>query len=391
MIKQIFILITCLFFLTGCWSNQELDDVAMVHGVGLDQADGMLNTSVEIIRPAGQGGEQSEGQESGQHLILTRQADTLLEGARELIRYAKRRLSFEHTRAWVIGTRLAEDEHFIQTLDTIRRDQMLRLNSYLFVTEEDPSEVLQTETLYENLMAIELVSGLDQISYISDYSPLRIRELYRLLEGPVPNAYLPMITIEDVGNQRITAIDGTAVINQNRMVGVMTSEESIGLNWLIDRVEGGDISVSLGEERVALEITDAKTNTIPIVRGNQVDAEIHVRIEGTYADNITDELVDEQLFESVEEAVANKIESDMRTTLDLLQNEFQTDITRIGIQTHRKHPEAFQEFKDRWNEVFSEASVDIQIDVTLTHEGLIKENINREKERPHNNPYQFFR
>src|SRR5699024_9503137 len=87
--------------------------------------------------------------ESGEHIVLEETTDTLLEGARELIKYTKRRLDFGHTEAWIIGDKLAKDD-FIKTLDIIRRDQMLRLNSHIFITKDNPTDILGTSTLYKS-------------------------------------------------------------------------------------------------------------------------------------------------------------------------------------------------------------------------------------------------
>src|SRR5699024_10919549 len=131
---------------------------------------------------------------SGEHIVIDEVSSTLLEGAREAIKFTKRRLDFGHTEAWILSENLAQ-ESFIRTLDVIRRDQMLRLNSHIFITKDKPSDVLNTPTLYEHLVASELASSLEQTRFIAEYAPITLRELYKYLEGPVSNAYIPIIYI----------------------------------------------------------------------------------------------------------------------------------------------------------------------------------------------------
>src|SRR5690625_4505144 len=186
-----------LMLLSGCWSSQELDNSALVHGVGMDKADDKLHVSMEVIKPAGTKGSeqelgQSEGKGSCDHIVIEETTDTLLEGARESIKYTKRRLDFGHTEAWFISEELARDG-FVRSLDVIRRDQMLRLNSHLFITSDNPREILNTPTLYEHLVATELASSLEQTKYIAEYAPITIREFYKSLEGPLSSAYIPII------------------------------------------------------------------------------------------------------------------------------------------------------------------------------------------------------
>src|SRR5690606_17173575 len=127
MMGRILFIIPFLFLLMGCWSSQELDNSALVHGIGLDKSDGKLRISVEIIKPTGaseQGGGEGGGG-NGQHILLERDADSIIQGTRALIRDAKRRLYFDHARLWVIGEELAKED-FIGYLDESRRDQMFR-------------------------------------------------------------------------------------------------------------------------------------------------------------------------------------------------------------------------------------------------------------------------
>src|SRR5699024_303824 len=131
--RVLFVIIITLMLLTGCWSNQELNNTALVHGVGWDKLDDQIHASYEIIKP---GGDNQEGDKSvpcverGEHIFLEETTNTIHEGASELIKYTKRILDLGHTEAWIIGDKLAKDD-FIKTLDIIRRDQMLRLNSHI--------------------------------------------------------------------------------------------------------------------------------------------------------------------------------------------------------------------------------------------------------------------
>src|SRR5699024_6813299 len=110
--RELFVIITTLMLLTGCCSNQELNNTAIVHGVGLDKLDDQIHASFEIMKPGGgsqEGDKSAPSVESGEHIVLEETTDTLLEGARELIKYTKRRLDFGHTEAWIIGDKLAKD------------------------------------------------------------------------------------------------------------------------------------------------------------------------------------------------------------------------------------------------------------------------------------------
>src|SRR5699024_8302690 len=142
---KVFPSIMAFIFLAGCWNSSEIDDRALVHGTGFDlnEETGMLDAYVEIVKPTA----TEEGTFlATENLVLQIGTETPLDGARELIRYAKRRLYFGHTRLWLVSEDLAK-ERFAPIFDVVRRDQMNRLNSFLFITKDDIGDVFSTPTL----------------------------------------------------------------------------------------------------------------------------------------------------------------------------------------------------------------------------------------------------
>lgn len=393
--RALFVTIIASMLLTGCWSNQELNNTALVHGVGLDKIDDKIHASFEIIKPGGssQEGDQSVTSiDSGEHIVLEETTETLLEGARELIKYTKRRLDFGHTEAWIIGENLAKDD-FIKTLDIVRRDQMLRLNSHIFITKDNPTDILSTPTLYKSLVASELVSSLAQTKFIAEYAPITLRELYKLMEGPVPNAYIPIIYLDENNKQELTVIDGTAVIKKDRMVGELDKIETAGLNLLLNHVKGGSIQVHLDDaedEKVSIEISKLKTKTTPTWTKDQLDVTIETKIKGKLGDNMTSNKIDESFFKEIEKKISEHTKESIRSTLNKLQHEYQTDITKIGPETYKKYPKEWHRIHSDWDEIFANANVTIDVQTNITHQGLINKDMEYH-EKPHNNPYRFFK
>lgn len=394
--KRTILILSSLLLLTGCWNNLELDDTALVHGVGLDKSDGQLEMSVEIIKPIGQGGGQSGGQSGGQggnqggeqHIVLTKKADTFLEGDRELVRYAKRRLDFGHCNVWIIGEKLSKED-FVHPIDIARRDQMFRLKSYLFVTNDEPSDILNTSTLYENLASVEIVSALEETQFVAAFTPIQVREFYKLIEGPTHSAYTPMISIKKEGKQVFTSIDRTAVIKGQHKVGELDTKETMGLNFLLNKVKGGDVEVSLDDkERVSLEISKATTKIKPQLKGNQLRVDIQTKLEGTLADNMTGNHINQHFFNEIESKISQQVEEDMQSTLEKLK-ELNTDITGIGLKTYQAYPKQWHKIRSDWGDIFADADITIDVDTNITTQGLINESVEPNYQRPHHNPYKF--
>lgn len=52
------------------------------------------------------------------------------------------------------------------------------------------------------------------------------------------------------------------------------------------------------------------------------------------------------------------------------QNEFRVDIFGFGDIFHRKYPEEWAKIKHNWNEIFSQADVEIEVKTNIIRTGL---------------------
>ncbi|WP_079507569.1 Ger(x)C family spore germination protein [Mesobacillus jeotgali] len=390
--KRLFSFILCTpLILTGCWNSQDISESAFVQGIGLDKDGNEIKGSIEIIKPTSAQAGQSGGKSSGNHIILELRGDSLIEIGREFIRITKRRLNFGHTNTIIIGEELAKETDFPLALDVLRRDQMFRLNGYLFISDKDPREIFNIPTLYEDLSSTELVSVLEQTKFISVYTPTKLYEFYRFLIGHHFNAYVPIISVQDSVNQKVTAITGTAVIKNNKMVGKLNIKESTGLNWLLNLVKGGTITAMLGErDRASLEVKKAKTKIVPHLEGKQLKIDIQTEIEGTLADNMTLAKLNESFLKKVEKRISQEVEGLMLSSINKLQ-ELETDITDFGLIIHQTSPKEWKRIEPEWDDIFANAEINIEVNTLITHQGLTNESLHPEQQKPDNNPYRFFK
>lgn len=392
--RTVLFLLLIQLFLTGCWDNQEFEEAAFVQGVGLDKADNKINVIAEITKPSGGSEGGSSGQSGAQHIIFEKEADTLLEAFRGMIRTAKRRLDFTHTQIYIISEKLARETEFPLELDLIRRDTMFRLNSYLFISEKDPVEIFNTPTLYKSLTSNELASVIEQTKFITEYLPIFHYEFFRFLKDHHTKAYIPIISVKKSdGHQKVTEITGTAVIKNNRMVGKLNIKESAGLNWLLNQVKGGSVTVVFTDpkpSRLSIEVRHAETKIKPYLDGNQLKVNIHTKVEATLADNMSRQKVDRAFFKNAETKISSEVERLMYSSLKKLKK-LETDITDFELNLRRNNPKEWKRVKGNWEQLYANADVNIDVDVNINHRGMINESFHFEQKRPSNNPYRFIK
>ena len=363
--------ILSLSLLSGCWDSVELDESIMVVGVGVDKDDDGYNFIIEAIAPSDIS--PTELTIEGDSILLEAKSETFFNAARDIIRIAKRRLFFTHTDVWVIDADLAMNEDVLSFLDIIRREQMLRLNSYLFISDDPPKEIFSTDYTFSKILSEELLSGVEYAEYVSDYPSVRARDFFKRLLSPLRSGYLPTIKTIEQNGKKLSQLTGSAIFNSGYMVGKLNARESLGLMWLNDEVQGGSITLSFDDDsKASFKLIRSKVNIDTKLDGNDLTVDMHVKAEGNLADQFVQVESINEWIKNFEKKVSEHIQEDIRLALQKLQNEYNTDATLIGVNAYRKQTKQFNQVIDHWDDVFSEATINLKVDTKVTDKGLIE-------------------
>src|SRR5690625_2884767 len=139
--------------ITGCWDSVELDETIMVVGVGVSKDKYDYHVVFEVISPSEVN--DTSGEIIHKSELLEIKSNSLKDASRELISFAKRRLFFTHTNIWIIHEEIAKSEDILIFLDILRRDNMIRLNSHLFITNVLPKEIFSTDNIFSEISSEE--------------------------------------------------------------------------------------------------------------------------------------------------------------------------------------------------------------------------------------------
>src|SRR5690625_4456349 len=207
--RRIFVasLLVLFLLLSGCWDSVEIDESIMVVGIGVSKLDDEYEIVLEAIAPADVN--PSESSIEGENVLLETKSETLYDAAREIIRIAKRRLFFTHAEVWVIHSDLAAEEDMLKFLDILRREQMLRLNSFIFISNNQPKDIFSTDFTFSNILSEELISGIEFSNYVSDYPSVRARDYFKRMLSPLRTGYLPTIEIFEQNDETLSRLTGS--------------------------------------------------------------------------------------------------------------------------------------------------------------------------------------
>ena len=110
--------------------------------------------------------------------------------------------------------------------------------------------------------------------------------------------------------------------------------------------------------------------------------DVNIRTEGAVIQNRTNlDLTNPKSLRIVEGAFQEDIKKRMRTTIQELQEQLDTDIWNFAKEFHHKYPKQWGSVKNRWDEIFPQVIVNVNVKGNIRRQGTINESVKRREER----------
>lgn len=386
MIKKSVVAILSIVLISGCWNSLEIDEVLMVLGAGIDKTENGYLMSVEYLQTSG-GPAADQAQNQGK--IISMEGETIQDSVRSMIRKSKRRMFFTHTKVWIFSERLAR-HNLVQAMYAMRRNQMPRLNSFLLITPEQPKDILSATTVSEDLTSVEMAASLEATRFTSQFEPMEMKTAFKMLSGPIPTCYIPIIQTSKDDEQIVTEVVGSAIIKNEKMVGKLNVLETKGLLYLRGDASGGSITAEINDgQTISLEVQNEAVSIVPHLNGEKLSVNIDIDVEGTLADTPTEMEVNEQTIHQMEQLLSQDLKHMTALTLTKLQKDLKTDVVDIGLHVYRDYPQQWHSIKNDWDDIFANAEIHVNVHISIFHKGLINQSRGGIYNKPQFIPFYF--
>ncbi|MFZ5828158.1 MAG: Ger(x)C family spore germination protein [Bacillota bacterium] len=373
-----------LLLLTGCWDLREMNQLALVMAVGIDLAEtpGRYLVTVQVARPgAGKGGRggAGSGDASGRKAVYIASADgdTIFAAIRNLAQFTSRRIMWAHNNVIVIGEPLAR-EGITPVIDFFTRNQELRMRTWVVVARgAEAQEIVSAQTGMETVPANSISAILRHASLPGEAPRTDVSEVSHSFMNRELNTVISAVRLKDrLVNEEEPQVElrGAAIFNGPRLAGYVESETGRGLLWLRREMSNAVITVPCpgGGGNMAVELRSPVSRVTPFLQEGRPVFLVTVRTEGWLSeqDCTTPEMDSLALKAMVEREMSAKIRGDIEQTVAYLQEEIGVDGAGFGRRVHVEHPAWWRAHGDRWEEIFPESPVEIQVRVRLSKMGI---------------------
>lgn len=385
----VIILIITLLFTAGCWNRVEPEELALALMLGLEREEqnGDIKVTVQAPNPL-QIGDQEEGQTGGSPgkpiWVASATGPTISSALKNLNKKTGRLINMTHTEIILVSEALAR-EGMAPILDLLDRERQIRAIAQTMVVEGDLRQAMEAEFAMEEVGARgitrQIVVAVDEMA-VSVNFPLRV--MFNQLCQPGINIVLPRLQVLELEDEQAVMetpliVSGLAAFKKDRMVGWLNDQETRGYNWIRNEIT---IPVYVFEspvqpgELVSAEIHQSSSSLEVRVQGEEVVITVNAIVEGRIQETTSPEeklSSESELVDSMNRHLAQEVHSDIQAALEKGQKELKTDIFGFGNLIYRTRPRDWDRLGPRWEEIYPDIRVEIQVDSHVRRTGLIKD------------------
>lgn len=380
--KKLFILFL-LFFLTGCWNYQELNEYAIVTGMSVDLKDGKYEVSFLIAN-----GNKTE-QEQAKTSLLSGEGETIYNAIKDISLSSPKELYISHLSVVIISEGVARDG-ISNLLDYLLREPQSHQNFYLLVSKDTKaSNILSILSPLSDYPSQNIASNISNTSKlqgkISDASFNLFMEKY-LSTGfePIMNSVIIVGDIKEgqsadsqdkTKQDAYTKLDTLAIFQKDKFVTWATQEESIGIDLILGEIENFYFNVPC-ENSFAVTVSNNYEVKYQIEKDK---IKVKAKAEGTLREvDCKINLENEKEIQKLEKAAAKEMREYMVNAIQLAKNN-RVDIFGFGSKYYKKYPKQYSRIKN-WNNYFITLPIEIETDFKYTRKGSLEQSLEREEQ-----------
>lgn len=372
-------------FLTGCWNNIEVNNLAITSCIGIDKTKNGYLVSEQVINPKAIASKKSVNE--APVILYTAEGVDLPSIIRSFSSQSSRKIYSSHLRMVILGQSISE-YGLEDILDYFSRDHEYRTDFYFVVAKDSTAkDIMNILTPIESIPGISMYNSLKLSS--ADWAPTKSVRIIELINSIVADGKNPVLTCVTISKGKITptSIDqlkhnndikkiqytGLAAFKKDKLVGWLTEDESKGYNYITGNVKN-TIGYSYYKDKAKItgEVIRAKsTMKASLVNGKPIiDVKINVKqnidaVSGEF------DVSKEENKDVLNKLAEEKIKLMCNLAIDKAQKQLKTDIFGFGEVIHRTYPKPWRNMKDNWNDEFIDTKVNVSVKVETNQLGQV--------------------
>ncbi len=381
---------------TGCWDHRDINTLAIITVIGFDKItaeDGVDQWQVSAYlmqagKAGGETGGSAGGQEGRPEIILKGKGLTISEAILDFIKRSPRIPFFSDAYSVILGERVAQEELLV-VIDYLNRLREQRPGAFVMVVKGAASEIFEAEPEASISVSRELK---DQSQNVADAKGIAkgitlidfTADLLSTDRDPVASQIRQIQTEEKRGEKlagppKTTLVEGLGIFKDDKLVGWLNAEETIGYNLLTSKIREGDVLIPVEKDGKGFVFLIEKSK--PKIKAKLTDDKLNIKVEIEPSGRIT-ENDDVNLAPSdigaVELAVSEKIGAMVMHTIETVRG-YESDCLGFSEELHHSSSKDWKKVKEHWRETFLDANVEVEVRAKVENTGRLGQKLEMSK------------
>lgn len=373
--------------LAGCWNSRELNELAIVSGIGVDRVmdTGELRVTFQVVNPSATATTQGASTSQSPISIYSVNDRTVFGALRRASKQTTRQLFFAHAQLLVIGESLAESG-MNDVLDIFERSHELRLNTTVLVSRgTDAESIMKVLLPQESVPSIGLGKKAENTSKVWGETPqVSVFETVKEITGgggfTISGVRMrgnveegqKKASLEQTKAETSILISGQAVFKKGKLENWIDGPEARGTQWILDKIVETNMNIDSGDQAKAVAVNVVYSNTkIKVeMRDGLPVFQVYISEEGNL--NETESAVDlskNQEIKKLETEMEKLTKKEVREAFQAAQR-LECDYFNFANEFKRVNPAEWKKVEKDWNQIFAKGTLDVRVQAYIRATGM---------------------
>lgn len=333
------------FFLTGCWSKYEVQNMNYVSAVGIDYADGQYIIYAQLLDFSTVA--KLEGQQKAEQppvSIGRGKGISFTEAANDLYSTSQQRVNWGQISAILFSERLLKERKVGEVLELIDRYREIRYLAWVFSTRDPLDEVLiATPFLRLSPKASILHNPEQNYRQRSILAPIRLQKFVMDSNEKAKTSYIPELSVrkdqwkENQKPHELLRYSGIQIYDKDNYYARMSLEEIKGLPWLNKHTVRMPLNLFTDNKLVAVLVAEKPEYDVkPWVKYDKAYFDISVKVKAG-VNELHADVTEQELTQLAQKEIEHQIRHTFQSAF-----EKRIDIYNLGESLYRRNPKAWK-------------------------------------------------
>ncbi|MCD1259174.1 Ger(x)C family spore germination protein [Paenibacillus athensensis] len=333
------------FFLTGCWSKYEVQNMNYVTAVGIDYADGQYIIYAQLLDFSTVA--KLEGQQKAEQppvWIGRGKGISFTEAGNDLYSTSQQRLNWGQISAILFSERLLKERKVGEVLELIDRYREIRYLAWVFSTRDPLDEVLIATPFFRLSPKASILHNPEQnYRQRSILAPIRLQKFVMDSNEKAKTSYIPELSVrkdqwkENQKPHEMLRYSGIQIYDKDKYYARMSLEEIKGLPWLNKHTIRLPVDLFSDNKLVAVLVAEKPEYDVkPRVKYDKAYFDISVKVKAG-VNELHADVTEQELTQLAQKEIEHQIRQTFQTAF-----EKRIDIYNLGESLFRRNPYAWK-------------------------------------------------